>query len=65
MKRRSPYAGWKRCKKCRELVRDPDNCDVCANRDPLSASRPSHYSGQKASLTLDMQERNDGAWGDR
>lgn len=61
-KRESKY---KRCKRCKELVLDPDNCANCANRDPLSLSRASHTTGKKPALTLDMQERNDDAWGDR
>ena len=31
---------WGRCKKCREMVSDPDNCGNCANRaNPLSMSK--------------------------
>ena len=62
VKRKHPY---KRCKKCKELVRDPDNCENCANRNPLSLSYAPHSSGRKGAPTLDMIEGNDGAWGDR
>lgn len=32
-------ANYSRCRKCRELVRDPDNCENCARRaGPLSAT---------------------------
>jgi len=59
-KRKSKY---KRCKKCRELVSDPDNCANCANLNPLSATTPGRFEGRKGSPTLDVQEGNPG--GDR
>lgn len=56
---------YRRCKKCRELVSDPDNCANCANKaSPLSMSRgraPSS-TGKRGSLTLDMQEGNWEEW---
>lgn len=59
-------AKYRRCKKCKELVLDPDNCANCANRDPLSLSgRRNVGGGKKGSPTLDIQEGNSGAWGDR
>ena len=56
MKKQSKY---RRCKKCKELVLDPDNCANCANHDPLSLTRRSDRGDRKVpSLTLDQQEGN-------
>lgn len=60
-KRKTKY---RRCKKCRELVIDPDNCANCANRDE-GYSRRTVGMGKRGSPTLDIQEGNSGAWGDR
>jgi len=49
---------YKRCKKCKELVSDPENCANCANRNPLSATTPHAYTGKRGSPTLDIQEGN-------
>lgn len=55
-KRRSKY---KRCKRCKELVVDPDNCANCANANPLSLSkRTTILDGKRGSPTLDTQEGN-------
>ena len=55
-KRKTKY---RRCKKCKELVIDPDNCAVCANANPLSLNRhPNHVDGKRGSPTLDIQEGN-------
>lgn len=56
-RRKSKY---KRCKKCKELVIDPDNCANCENRrDPLSyGPRNRVLDGKRSSPTLDIQERN-------
>ena len=53
-KRKSKY---KRCKKCKELVLDPDNCANCANRDP-NYSRRYVGHGVRGAPTLDIQEGN-------
>lgn len=56
MRQKSKY---KRCKKCKELVIDPDNCANCANLNPLSLNRRNAgIDGQKGSPTLDVQEGN-------
>lgn len=55
---------YKRCKKCKELVSDPDDCANCANSDPLRITRRSVTDGKRGSPTLDIQEGNDGLWGD-
>lgn len=55
MKRPTKY---KRCKKCKELVNDSDNCANCANRDPFGFHKPDHSSGQRGRPTLDVQEGN-------
>ena len=47
---------YKRCKKCRELVIDPDNCANCANRNPLSLTMRRGYMGKHGRPTLDRQE---------
>ena len=60
-KRKTKY---RRCKKCKELVIDPDNCANCANKDE-SYSRRTVGMGKKGVPTLDIQEGNSGAWGDR
>ncbi len=50
---------YKRCKKCKELVIDPDNCANCENTNPLSASRVRRYNeGKRGNPTLDIQEGN-------
>ena len=55
---------YKRCKTCRELVLDPENCANCSNRDE-SYGRRSVGAGKRGAPTLDIQEGNSGAWGDR
>lgn len=46
---------YKRCKVCKELVADVENCLNCANRDPdVKMRRPSE--GKRGSVTLDIQE---------
>lgn len=53
-KRKSKY---KRCKVCKELVVDPDNCANCECRDPnMWHRRPGN--GKRGSPTLDIQEGN-------
>lgn len=49
---------YRRCKKCRELVNDPDNCANCANRNPLGFRMPDRATGKRGSPTLDIQEGN-------
>ncbi len=49
---------YRRCKKCKELVIDPDDCANCANRDPLRISRTRILGGKRGCPTLDIQERN-------
>jgi len=59
VKRKTKY---NRCKKCKELVIDPDNCANCANRDPNASHRwPSE--GKRGTSTLDIQEGNMEEWG--
>ena len=48
---------YKRCRKCKELVTDPDDCANCRDRDP-SYSRRSAGRGRRGSPTLDIQEGN-------
>ena len=55
MKRARKY---KRCKKCKELVIDPDNCANCANANPLGMNKHPVHEGKKGSPTLDIQEGN-------
>lgn len=63
MRKASKYT---RCKRCKELVLDAENCANCAAKNPLSLTRRRHVGiGKRGSPTLDIQERNDGAWGDR
>lgn len=52
---------YRRCKKCKELVTDPDNCANCANRNPLAMPRGYPANGAKGRPTLDVQEGN---WND-
>ena len=55
-KRKSKY---RRCKKCKQLVSDPENCGNCANpRNPLSATTHPYREGKRGSPTLDIQEGN-------
>lgn len=62
-KRKSAYAKYRRCKKCHELVVDPDNCANCANSNPLSATtHPQHVDGKRGRPTLDIQEGNWEEW---
>lgn len=61
MKRPTKY---RRCKKCRELVLDPERCENCANRDPNRWGRGYYYTGKRGAPTLDMIEENSGMWGD-
>jgi hypothetical protein len=50
---------YKRCKKCKELVINPDNCANCANTNPLSLSYHRGWrDGNKGAPTLDIQEGN-------
>lgn len=50
---------YHRCKKCRELVMDADNCANCAAQNPLSANRRMHIAtGKRGRPTLDVQEGN-------
>lgn len=48
---------YKRCKVCKELVIDPDNCANCEHRDPNRAHRRV-LDGKRGSPTLDIQEGN-------
>ena len=52
-----PKAKYKRCKVCKELVIDPDNCANCEHRDP-NQTRPYPKTGKRGSPTLDVQEGN-------
>lgn len=55
-KRKTKY---RRCKKCKELVIDPDNCANCANTNPLSLNRKTAgVDGKRGRPTLDIQEGN-------
>ena len=58
--------GYKRCKKCKELIsiKFVGDCPNCKHRDD-NYSRRFSIDGKKPSLTLDIQEGNSGAWGDR
>lgn len=49
-----------RCKKCKELVTDADDCANCAARaqNPYAFARTYSVSGKRGSPTLDIQERN-------
>lgn len=52
-------AKYTRCKECKELVIDADNCANCANRDPLKwGPRSRSIEGKRGSPTLDIQEGN-------
>lgn len=55
-KRRNPY---KRCKRCKELVIDPDNCANCANRDPMGGHRKHIVDGKRKTQNLDIIEGNE------
>lgn len=56
MRRKKKYH---RCKKCKQLVSDPNNCGSCANpKNPLSATTPPWREGKRGSPTLDIQEGN-------
>lgn len=49
---------YQRCKVCKELVSDADDCANCAAANPLSLSRRSVGHGQRGRPTLDVQEGN-------
>jgi hypothetical protein len=49
---------YRRCKKCKELVIDPEHCANCANANPLSLTRRSISEGLRGRPTLDVQEGN-------
>lgn len=51
-----------RCKKCKELVSDAENCANCAERDPLKWPARSTLGGKRGSPTLDIQEGNWEEW---
>jgi len=57
--------GYGRCKRCKELVRDPDNCANCQHRNPLSLSlrderRPrTNSEGNLRLPSLSAQEGDD------
>ena len=52
-------AKYKRCKKCKELVIDAENCANCAAKsDPLRRQSASFPDGRRSSISLDMQEGN-------
>lgn len=53
---------YRRCKQCRELVTDPDNCANCANRDPMNWKCRQFTDGKRGAFTLDMQEGNWEEW---
>lgn len=55
-----------RCKKCKELIsiKFKDDCPNCRDRDQ-SYSRRTVGMGKRGAPTLDIQEGNSGAWGDR
>lgn len=53
-KRKTKY---KRCKKCKQLVIDVDNCANCANRDE-GYFRRYVGEGKRGCPTLDIQEGN-------
>jgi len=50
---------YARCKKCRELVSDPESCANCANKNPLSLTQNWPRNGKAGRPTLDIQEGND------
>lgn len=52
---------YRRCKKCKELVTDPDNCANCENRDEFRSFR-TPANGKRGSPTLDIQEGNWEEW---
>jgi len=52
-----PKSKYKRCKVCRELVVDPDNCANCEHQDPWQ-THPYPGNGKRGSPTLDIQEGN-------
>lgn len=47
---------YRRCKVCKELVSDPENCANCANANPLAITRRSALTGKRGRPTLDIQE---------
>lgn len=49
---------YKRCKKCKELVGDPDNCENCKQRDPNRSHTTHVREGKRGAPTLDIQEGN-------
>lgn len=53
---------YKRCKKCKQLVLDPDDCQNCANRDPMGFHRGFSAEGKRGAPTLDIQEGNWEEW---
>ena len=55
-----------RCKKCKELVVDAENCANCSEMNPLSYGPRSScgIGGKRGTPTLDIQEGNNGFWGD-
>lgn len=53
---------YQRCKKCKELVTDADNCANCANRDPMSWQGRQFTDGKRGAPTLDIQEGNMEEW---
>ena len=48
---------YQRCKKCKELVLDADDCANCRERDPNRGHRLP-LTGKRKAPTLDHQEGN-------
>lgn len=57
-KNKSSNSKYARCKKCRELVIDAENCANCANRNPMNWKCRQFTDGKRGSPTLDIQEGN-------
>lgn len=50
---------YRRCKKCGELVVDPENCANCKHHNPLSLYGHDDWgTGRRDAFTLDAQEGN-------
>lgn len=58
------FSKYERCKICRELVADPDDCENCKNKcDPLSfGPRRTISDGRRGAPTLDIIEGNWEEW---
>lgn len=56
---------YQRCPECKELVSNAADCANCRERNPLAyGPRKNYAEGRRGRPTLDIQERNEGFWGD-